>query len=641
MSAWSLTINSINKTLAEWRVSGVNLRRANLAGDSLTFSAPRAGFDAPLCSYGTTILLLDADGVQWFVGTSQTIPDSADPASQTQSYLAVSPWRWLAENVFQQPWYNATIYTSHILTTYNAGVTIKAVLDYAIAQGAALTYVAADLTALTVWPPSNEFTEKTCAQVILEQLQYAPDVVVWMEYADGSGNYATPRLRFTPRGSASAVSLRMADHDDDTMEKVAAVQLTAREDLQIPSVKLNFETIEDIDGVQYLIPSVDIAPSGATGREDGAFNATLTIQGRTVQNVFGEIECETIDTTSVAWWQKHIPTLNSSLVDILGGPDGVTREDRDGVTLPVVYLRELLPGLGTIAPWMLDSVGNPLLWQTEIIKATFFIETYDIDELGVPGTTPVRTEAREFSIEIVTTTAPAGVSSYSAVASIDSGDSAPVGLAQFLYDAMSELHYDGAIQLQQAECDGIVSVGDVVNLYGARTAHQTMRALVQDVSFNIDAGVTQIQVGPPKHLGLSDLLALLQRFRTRRRWTNPDTQDTGEVGAGNGDLELSKASGNTNSIPGASSPSLFVVKQGANKITLDGDLAKVTLTDNVNTITFDAINGQVLMSSITPGVGSVAIALAGTAGKAVSLRQVPVCQNGVTKSIILLGSPIF
>jgi hypothetical protein len=633
---WSLTINGTTQTLAEWRVQGVNLRRLNLAGDSLTFSAPRAGFDDPICSYGDTIILLDADGVRWFAGTSQTIPDSADPSSQFQTYLAVSPWRWLAENVFQQPWYNGTIYTSHILTVYNIGVTIKAVLDYAIAQGAPLTYLAADLTALTVWPPTNEFTEKTCSQVILEALQFAPDVCVWFNYTT-----ATPTLRFVRRASLTAVSLRMADHDDDTMEKVSGLQITARPDLQVPSVKLNFETIEEVDGEQFLIPSVDISPGSATGREDGAFNATLTIQGRTVQNVFGELECETIDTASVAWWQKHIPTLNSSLVDIFSGPTGVTRSDRDGVLLPTVYLRELLPGLGAIAPWMLDTNGDPLEWQTEIIKATFFIETYDIDELGVPGSTPVRTEAREFSIEIVTTNAPAGVSSYSAVASIDSGDSAPVGLAAFLYNAMSELHYDGSFALAQNECDGTVNLGNTVNLYGARTAHQTMRALVQEVAFNIDAGTTQIQVGPPRHLGLTDLLALLQRFRVRRRWTNPDTQDTGEVGAGNGDLELAKATGNTNSIPGASSPSLFVVKSGTNKITIDGDLAKVTLTDNVNTITFDAINGQVLMSSITPGVGSVAIALAGTAGKAVSLRQVPVCQNGVTKSIILLGSPIF
>lgn len=621
--SWSLDIAGTRKTLAEWRVNGVSLRRQNLAGDLLTFTAPRSGVEAQLCDYGDTVALYDADGVCWFKGTNQTIPDTISAAAKYQSYTIASPWRYLVENIFQQPWYNGTVYTDHILLIGTIGGNIKAVLDYALSNDATLfQYIEAELTALSALPPTNEFTEKTCAQVIIEQLNFAPDTVVWFDYST-----TPPTLRFAQRGSLTAVNARLASYNDVTMPIVSNVQLTARPDLQLPSVKLNFEVLEEIDGQQLLVPSVEVAPDGATGREDGAFNATLTIQGRTIQNVTGTIECQTIDTTSLEWWKQHVAVLRDEKTSILTGPADVTRKDRDGVALTTTYDRELISG--QIAPWM------DIDWQIEVITATFAYQT-------ISDSNVVRVEdEKTFTLELVTTNAPAGESTYTAVASADSGDALPVGLAAALYASMSELHYSGSFTLQQADCDGTIDLGNVVNLYGARAGHQTMRALVQEVLFNIDGGLTEITVGPPRHLGLSDLLALLQRFRVRRRWTNPDTQETGDLGEGSGDLALGQATANTNAIPGASVSSLFAVQDGSTLVKLDATGKRVRLEGDR---TFEWNNGAGILymgPKSGSGDGTVDLRIGELEGKTIRFRVMPVCTAEGTKRVIIPCSEIY
>lgn len=629
MTTWSLTIAGVTKTLAQWGVFGITLNRVNLAGDTLVFSAPRRTFAAAsLCAYGDTITLLRTEGgvtTTWFTGTNQTIPSTAEAGAQVDTYTVLSPWRWLAQNVFQQPWFNGTIYTSHIITAGTIGANIKAVLDYAIANGANLAYVQADLDALNVFPPANEFTEKNCAQVILENLQFNPDVVVWFNYA----TLPKPTLRFVRRAELQDVTLRMASHADESLQSVAAVTLTPRPDLQIPSAKINIEVIEEVDGEQRLIPGVDIYPPGSTGREDGAFNATITIQGRTINTVSGEIECATIEHASLDWWKLHVPALRDARLTILTGPASVTAYDGDGnaLVLGTLYPAELIEG--QIAPWM------ELNWQRITLKAKFAVQ------FDAAGETLRLEDEKEYAIELVTTDAPDGVSSYQTVANADSGDPVPTGLAEYIYTSLSELHYQGALQLVQPQCNGIADLGYVVNLAGSQTAHADMRALVQETTFDFDSGTTRIQCGPPRHLGLGDLLALLQRFRVRRRWTNPDTQATGDLGGGSGELALGRATPNNAGTPGEGVTSKFVVKDGNNLITLDATVGRVTVTDGTRTILLDAALGRIFINSITLYAGSIDLLLSATGGQSLAIAPIGVCDNGVNRNVRVLRGPLY
>lgn len=637
MSAWTLTIGGTTQSLAAWRVNGVNLIRRNLSADLLTFTAPRAAFDAdPLCAYGDSITLTDPDGNVWFVGERQLNPSDLGNG-ESQSYSFIGPWRWLAENIFQQPWFNSTVYTSHILFVGTVGGNIKAVLDYAIANGANLQYVLAELTALAALPPTNEFTEKYCASCLLDNLQFMPDTVTWFDYTT-----TPPTLHFQQRGSLTAATLRLASYTaNTTYPKAAALRLTPRPDLQIPSAKINYEVIETVDGTQYLIPSVDVYPADATGREDGAFNATVTLQGRNVTNVFGEIECLTIDSSSLDWWKLHVPKLaDATRIQIYGGPSDIRAYDMDGVALDLttLYPRELLEG--QIADWMELEDGTPVAWQRIVLKARFAYNETD----GAGNLTKAEQDG-EYSIEMVTTNAPNGVSDYSATASIEDGDNPTAGLAQYLYESLAPLQYEASFTLTEEECTGTVDLGNVVNLVGSRTEYASMRALVQEVAFDLDNGVTSITCGPPRHLTLSDVLALLQRFRVRRRWTNPDTQDTGELGTTNGDVTLGRATPNNSSGTGAEAPKytavVYIGTQNTQKVSLNAENEQVKLEGTRDIVLSGALGSFTMGAKSGTTEGNVNISIADTGGRAIRLRVMPVCVNGEVKSVIGLFSPVF
>lgn len=647
MIVWTLTLGAITKTLAEWGISDPALSRANLAADRLTFTFPRARFDDDdLCAQGAAAILTRAENstaVVWFRGTRQPVAYDCQAQSEAQTYLFEGPWRFLAENVYQQPWNG--VYTSHIIVNATVGQNIRAVLDYAIARGALFTYVLADLTALAAYPPANEVTGQLCSSVILASLQFAPDVVSWCDYST-----SPPTLRFSPRASLTAASVRLADYEgDDTMPVVNVLALRPREDLQVPSVKINYETIVTIDGVQSLVPGVEIAPDGATGLEDGAFTDTVIRQGLTQNNLFASLECVTVESDSLEWWKKHVAKFREERVSVTGpislgyrDSAGAVLEaaavhlDENGVFLPTVYARELPRGGGQIAPWMNGEDGEPLLWQTEFIKAAFTI--IETDATGAK----LKEETRFYTVEIVTTTAPDGISDYSAVESQDFGDPPITGLAAYLYAALSPLQYEGSVSLEEEECTGLLDLGRVVNLYGSRAAFQTMRAVAQQVTFDIESGRTSVTFGPPRHLTVGDLLALMERFRISRRYTNQATQETGEIGGSDtGDLELGQATGSTNTSSGANEPSYLVVQVGANKIIMDAAAGRMTVTNGINTILFNAALGQILMNSLVPGAGSIDLALADTGGHAIMIREIGVCVGGVNKKVRGALSPIY
>ncbi len=544
---WTLEINGTQQTLEEWGVEGIVLRTQNSALDTLTFTRRLQQFDAnPLCEHGDPIVLRwNAD--IWFRGDRAIVPAECTAPSELQSYRFDGPWRWLAENVFLQVW-RGQFPTSHIILVGNIGVRIKAVLDHAISRGAGLQYQVADLNALTTLPPVAEFTGQLCSNVITECLQWMPDTVAWFDYST-----AVPTLRFGQRPNLAAVSLPLAPA---TGPIVHAVNLAARPDLQVPSVAIVYERIDTEDDAQRLTVFTDRFPLASTGLEDGALNDVVVLQGRDTTTVQGEIECQTIQPTSLEWLKQHIHTLRDPRVTILSGPSSVERVDEDGNPIPVgdQLPRELI--FGNIAEWM------DLAYQYEIFRVKISYQT--VEDVSVGAADQIKLDVKDealFSFKIVTTDAPDGVSSYNAIASIDSEEATPVGLAEALYHSLSVLHYEGAFRLKEPDCTRLVRLGQVVNLTGSREEYATMRALVQAVTYSIDDGDTTIECGPPGHLSISDYLAILRANQRRRRWTNPNTQSTGELG-NDGEVSLGQATPNDNTIPGASNTKLLVVKEG-------------------------------------------------------------------------------
>src|SRR5690606_833127 len=86
----------------------------------------------------------------------------------------------------------------------------------------------------------------------------------------------------------------------------------------------------------------------------------------------------------------------------------------------------------------------------------------------------LKEETREISVAVVATNATTGT--YTTVESSLPGEAAPVGLAQFLYDATSELHWEGSLSMIEDEVGGTApGLGQVLNLTNGHPAWATMR----------------------------------------------------------------------------------------------------------------------------------------------------------------------
>lgn len=113
----------------------------------------------------------------------------------------------------------------------------------------------------------------------------------------------------------------------------------------------------------------------------------------------------------------------------------------------------------------------------------------------------------------------------------DQPEQPPSGLALQYFNSLSEVQWSGSLILKELECSGIVRPGHKVNLLNGRTAWASMNATVQETIEDLDTGKTQVTLGFAEHLGLSDFVDMMRRFRDRNEPGDfPGVQDNGTEG---------------------------------------------------------------------------------------------------------------
>ncbi len=265
--------------------------------------------------------------------------------------------------------------------------------------------------------------------------------------------------------------------------------------------------------------------------------------------------------------------------------------------------------------------GDPVLAQKEKISRLFRY-SMATSHLALAGKEHV-VEYERIEAEITATNSPVGDILYSTTASIEEGESIPTGLAEYLYNALHPLQYDVLLQQHKSECDGEVRLGNTVNILNGHEDWETMAAVVQQVSYDIDHGVTEITCGPPRHLTIDQILELLRVSRIRRRWTNPSVQDDG-IMTGR-DIELGKETSNNNATHGLPELSRFIVTDG-------GSLVDINAKDGEERVFVDFGSGKTLTLQKTDSVWSAATE------KALAIRAVCVKVGGVNKTMLVIGS---
>lgn len=550
---WTLKIGSTTQTLAEWGLIAPRLTTVNMGRDVLTAETAESFDGTALAAYGTSVQLF-RDAVKWFDGEAFVTPRSARGTNERQTYSFVGPWNFLERNVYKAPWFQAsdgsTIYTSHLLfPIQSVALSITQALNYAIARGANLQV--GTITA-PITPPAFEVTDITIAGTILRLAHYAPDCVGWFDYST-----TPPTFHFVPRASLTAVTLEMPSEEEPFGSRLEVVEPISRPDLQVDNVALTFEITSTVDGESVFGFSLDHYPPGTTGLEDGCLSAVINLQGFSATTVQGYVVAEEIDTASLDWWKLAVPALNDSRILGLAFAGTASRIGYDGEP-STGLLRRVVDG--QLAPWMVNPDGTDIEWQKEIVTCEFEMQV-QLDDAAELTNLNVAVTKQKYQVELTTTNAPDGETSYSTLATFEDGDGLPIGMAQYLYESLNPLQYDALFVQHKSDCDGEVKLGNTVNLTGAaESSWATMDALVQQVSCDIERGVTDITCGPARHLSIDQILELLRVGRIRRRWTNPSTQTDGSMSARN--VELGKATANNNSVPATPEVSRWVVKSG-------------------------------------------------------------------------------
>lgn len=575
-------------------------------------------------------------------------------------------------------------------TTLTTRQQIKEAVDYAIAAGGPIAIDDSTFPALTVtW---EEGKDMTCAEVIRRQLRWAPDACLWWDYST-----ATPTLKCARRAGAMAVSMalirsdatwlqpaivatqaninvgspgatidgvsmsagdrvlvraqsaasgngvyewngaavpmtRAADADTGSELNVAAIAVQAgtdvgkrwvqtsavvtvgadsvlwaevkveavdiieRPDLQVPVVALKFEKVNQQDDESWTQTTVDKYPVAASDAQFGAVVMTIPLSGGVVNYQRQKVKTRAIDESNVDWWQKHLAWLNDATISGIEISDA-SKKSSTGAALGVTFVNELLDGA---VPSWLEAYAT----AARVEALLSYTVTSSKGAISVVKNKPV-------SVAFTATTSRVQSSSegvfkeYKQTVTWILGEPAPTGLAQSLYDALSVLQYEGSVRLLEQEVSSAVRPGHVLNLTGGVAAWATMGAQIQRVEEDVDQGATIIEVGPAQHLGPQDLLELLRPNRSRQ--------------------------------PAFSQPSRTTGAARANSVT-NGAVSTPNQQPSAGSGPF---NRLLLKDTDINATAEVSINLNDCGGKALSIREIDVCDGGTAKKMRVLASALY
>jgi hypothetical protein len=514
---WTLKYNGETKSLADWQISNVVRNSVSFGVSTVSFDLS-ADIDAEdVFAYGETVTIYRND-VQWFVGRVDQTPRTANGRYEGMGYVLVDAWWYLVELVYQIAWKELTnpldpdagltekLYSDIILNLSPAGTLvttkaqIQAVLTYAIDEAEA-PFQVGTIELPDLYPPVSQISARKCAEVIENQRRFTPDAI---SYFDHSTN--PPTLHIKQRSALTRVTIPATD--------CINLPIRPRYDLQVPAVVIQYRRTNVVNGVPYYQQELDIAPPGATGKEFKAVVAPVDLQGSVVSASYAQIVCEPIEMAEADWWKTQYNPLAEETITNLA-VSGATRVG----TLP----NELKSG--TIPGWLLATQSARA--ERDTIKAK---ASYDQVDEGEEAAVREKRTDRDIHTELTATDLESGT--YLNSLSVSLGQPTPIGLAAYLYAATSILHYDGSFTLSEEECSGRVGLGNMLCLSGGRPEWSTMDAVVQSITETLDDGRTTIVFGPPKHLGVDDIIELLQAIRNRVQYTPISAVASGVAGSG-------------------------------------------------------------------------------------------------------------
>jgi hypothetical protein len=506
--AWTLQYDGTTKPIASFGVNSIRRIRKNLLTDKVMLhmqgnalaSLPTFAANAPIKIFN--------NGTKWFDGIVTQTPLHCSSNSEAYQYEMSGVWWYLENLIYQQAWkepidptessptlYN--VYKSRVIlgldisgTQLSIGQQITDVINYAISCGMNLEMGDADIP---VHIPLDECKDLSCADIIRRLLRWVPDTICCIDYGP-----SVPTISFLRRSQMPSITLNISSH-------VQEFSIQPRYDLQVPAVVLKFETTNNVNGKAWKESVQQKYPETCTGSELKALVLTINLEGSKVNYVVQNITTAAIETSSVTWWQAHVPGLtNISASNISIG----------NVSRSSTLQNELISG--TVAKWMNKTA------ETDIIRCK--ISYADTSEAVID---------REVAVRILATDATTGT--YKNLLSLTTAESIPSNLAEQIYNSVNPLQYDGTVVTISEEISQDF-FGKTLNITGGQPVWGTMNAVIQEVVEHLDSGKIFIKFGPAKHLGAADLAELTRSGRLLFESKNYSERITAEVSS-NGTVE--------------------------------------------------------------------------------------------------------
>ena len=141
---------------------------------------------------------------------------------------------------------------------------------------------------------------------------------------------------------------------------------------------------------------------------------------------------------------------------------------------------------------------------------------------------------------------------YSTVASSTPGESYIIGaggIAQYLFNMLSTIQYEGEFVKVEANFSNGVSLLNRANLIGGHSEWTTMKGQIQDIEEDWGRKETLVRIGISKHLSADQLSAFLNMWRFRRAWYNPLLKADNSQ-ASTGQIQMPQSVGQSNTVEG-------------------------------------------------------------------------------------------